>query len=166
MLSNVYDNTEPYKILKLINDEENGTVCGSARLLEVTAEGANYTFNSPKGIIINNDAYVNITDKYNIINNDFTLRIWLDDVVNTGIVIAKIHNTEIENEYISIKFYDGRFHAFKYSFGMVSHYISFGDYIDWNNFIVGDNKVFILLKHIDDMIDLYAEIYNVGGEGN
>ncbi len=155
---------KPYKVLKLRNDTENGTVCGSARLLEITAEGDNYTLNSSKGIVINSDGYVNIDDKYNIINDDFTLRIWLDNVVKEGNTIAKLYNTEIEDSYITIKFYDNKFHAFKYSCGMVSHYISFGDCIDWDNFIVGENRVFILLKHVNDMIDLYAKVYTIGGE--
>ena len=154
-----YNSKKPYKALILENNLSDGIVEAKARLIEITGEGKNYEFTNDNGIKVNEDGFISFTDFYNLINKNFTLKIWLDASVEDNLVITKIYNDCSPDERIEIKYRNKRFYAFKYSCGVVSSYISMGNEIDFDNFLKGQEEVFLLLKSQSDMIDLYAEVY-------
>lgn len=154
-----YNNQKPYKALTLVNNLSGGRVEAKTRLIEITGEGKNYEFTNDKGIKVNEGGFISFTDSYNLINKSFTLKIWLDALATDNLVITKIYNDSLPDERIEIKYKNKRFYAFKYSCGVVSSYISMGSEIDFNNFLVGQDKIFLLLKSQNDMLDLYAEVY-------
>ena len=154
-----YNSRKPYKALALVNNLSEGTVEAKTRLIEITGEGENYEFINEKGIKVNEGGFISFTDSYNLINKSFTLKIWLDAPATDNLVITKLYNERLPDERIEIKYKNKRFYAFKYSCGVVSSYISMGRKIDFNNFLIGQDGIFLLLKSQNDMLDLYAEVY-------
>lgn len=154
-----YNSKKPYKALTLVNNLSEGTVKAKTRLIEIAGEGENYEFINEKGIKVNEGGFISFTDSCNLINKSFTLKIWLNAPATDNLVITKLYNERLPDERIEIKYKDKRFYAFKYSCGVVSSYISMGREIDFNDFSLGQDEIFILLKSQNDMLDLYAEVY-------
>lgn len=157
-----YNSRKPYKALTLVNNLSGGTVESKTRLIEINGEGKNYEFINNKGIKVNEDGFILFTDSYDLINKSFTLKMWLDALAEDNLIITKIYNDSLPDERIEIKYKNKRFYAFKYSCGVVSSYISMGNKIDFNNFSVDQDEIFLLLKSQNDMLDLYAEVYKKG----
>ncbi len=153
-----YNGQKPYKALTIKNNTQEGTVEAKTRLIEITGEGKNYEFTNDKGIKVNEDGSISFTDSYSLINKSFTLKMWLDAPARENLVITKIYNDSLPDERIEIKYKNKRFYAFKYSCGVVSSYISMGSKIDFDDFSLGQDEIFLLLKSQNDMLDLYAEV--------
>ncbi len=125
-------------------------------------ESEGYEFTSDKGIKVNEGGFISFTDSYSLINKSFTLKIWLDAPATDNLVITKLYNDSLPDERIEVKYKNKRFYAFKYSCGVVSSYISMGSEIDFNDFLIGQDGIFLLLKSQNDMLDLYTEVYKKG----
>ncbi len=154
-----YSGKKPYKALTLVSNLSEGKVEAKTRLIEITGEGKNYEFINDKGIKVNEGGLISFADSYNLINKNFTLKMWLDAPIQDDLVITKIYNSKLPDERIEIRYKNKKFYAFKCSCGLTSSYISMGNEIDFNNFSIGQDEIFLLLKSQNDMIDLYAEAY-------
>lgn len=103
--------------------------------------------------------YVTFTDNYNLINNNFLCRLWLRNIQNDNDIFVLTNTNSMLSEgeyaeYIAVKFYDNRFHAFKHSCGLVSHYVSDKLEISDNE----NNKLYFSLGYYNGRIEMYAEV--------
>lgn len=108
---------------------------------------------------INNGKYVVFTDEYHLMTNYFVCRLWLKDIVqkadNSEVNILTLSNAD-NTENIIITFKDDRFHAYKHSCGLVSHYIS-DKIIDYTT----DEEIpitYLAVGYYNGRIHIYAEI--------
>lgn len=180
-VSKTFSTPKTFKAFEFHNDIENGVVIGnSVKLMEVYAQGVTYEWVSEeneKGIIVRSGGNIHVEDKYDLLESDFTLRLWLRELPKERFVFTRIFNTPLVGgtitEYINLFYYNNRIYADKATMGkqiavegdqtptnakLVSQFISRDDLILESSFNSDTDWLFILLKHQDQKIDLWAEI--------
>lgn len=103
------------------------------------------TYIDDEKVQISGERFVNFKDKYNLITHNFLIRIWLEDIVSNANILT-LYNDRYS---IVVKYYDNRFHAFKYSCGLISHYIS--------DEIIPNNTLYFALGYYNHRLEIYAQ---------
>ena len=148
IITTKYKHSTVYSHLIFGLDETNAKNFVAVEMVELTGtSNDDLTYINNEKVQVLGDRYINFQDQYNMISDNFLCRIWLEDI-QQNMNILTIYNDNNDNQII-VKYYDNRFHAFKYSCGLVSHYIS--------DEIIPNGSLYLALGHYNNRIELYAK---------
>lgn len=154
-----YDQSLMFAALHFDMDTELAKLSLSADLTEFTGSGAHFSYSDNDFVDLSEQgAYVAFHDRYEIIDESFLLKLWLKNIpekksfLHLSFIDAQGHPLD---KQIEVCYYDERFHAFKKSCGLNSHYVS-----ESAAYQPGE-LVFLALRHYNNQIDLYTSHYPV-----
>ncbi len=137
-------------MLNLKNDKDKAAIQITANIIQIIGTATNYTYEDNDWINVKT-GNVNFDEGFNL-DGDFTLKLWLKDIVAEDIVILKLLGSQ---GYTDIKFYNNIFHAFKqvHTHDLVSHFIS-------NSITLptATNILYLQIQQVDDLLQLQCEI--------
>lgn len=154
-----YNQDKIYGNLTIALDSSNAENIVLAELIELTGTGyhiddmGNITedveleFINNEEVKLNNGNYVVFEDDYELVKNNFICRLWLRDLTQNVALLTLTNNDN--TIYITVIFKDNRFHAYKHSCGLISHYVS--------SVITNINSVYLALGYYNGRVDLYAK---------
>lgn len=129
--------------------EEQGLVQVDSQIVQIIGTGVDFSYEDSD--------WVNITATNGLISfkegmtftSDFTLKIWIKNIpIKVTFVKLLADNGDIQLQY-----YNNRFHCFKTSNKIISHYVNLNDIA-----VDSNNVVCVMLRQINDEIDIDAQI--------
>jgi len=134
---------------------ENTVYAEVINLLGNTTNGKAVFVDDEKIDLKTNDNAIVFTDTYNLLTDNFVIRLWINGINNEEkVTILKLTNP-YGSDYIELYYNDGYFYATKYSYGLTSRYIS--NVVNENDVLNGN--IYLSMLYCNGRIDIYATSY-------
>ena len=134
---------------------ENTVYAEVINLLGNTTNGKAVFVDDEKIDLKTNDNAIVFTDTYNLLTDNFVIRLWINGINNEEkVTILKLTNP-YDSDYIELYYNDGYFYATKYSYGLTSRYIS--NVVNENDVLNGN--IYLSMLYCNGRIDIYATSY-------
>ena len=102
-----------------------------------------------------NDNAVVFTDTYNLLTDNFLIRLWINGIKEGNrVTVLKLTNPN-NSDYIEVYYDNGYFYAVKYSYGLICQYIS--NAVDENDVLNGN--LYLAMLCCNGRIDIYTTSY-------
>lgn len=150
-----YTKDSVYADISFFIDKESALNNISINVTQLNGNGENYSFDSTSEYVtIQDNGYVGFVDTYKTISKNFLCRMWCRNLTN-NMLILKIEKTD-GSGYIDVFFTGQKFVAYKYSFGLVSSYIS--NYLVESGTISKNQDVYFSIGYYDGRIEMYTSL--------
>lgn len=147
-----------YAHLSIKTDKQKAENIVSAEMINLIGQTTNGEAHYIEGEKIDLKTYDNtivFTEDYNVLKNNFVIRLWINGVIDEDKVTILTLTNANQSDYIEIYYKDGRFYAIKHSCGLTSLYIS--DVISQTDAIEGN--IYLSVLCCNGRIDIYATSY-------
>lgn len=151
-----YSQDNVYANITFMLDKEKATNNVTINISQLTGRGEKYSYDSATNgdyVIISDDGYVNFTDTYQVITNNFLCRLWCKNL-SENIPILKITQADGKG-YVEIFFSKTRFYAYKYSYGLKTSYVSNDLEIEE---ISTETNIYLSVGYYNGRIEMYTAV--------
>lgn len=150
-----YSQDNIYADISFILDKEKAVNNVIIDIKQLTGTGENYSYDKEKNgdyVIIPDEGYVNFTDVYQVVTNNFLCRLWCKNL-SENVPILKITQADGEG-YVEVFFFKTKFYAYKYSCGLKTRYVS----NELDEEISEDTNIYFSIGYYNGRIEMYTAI--------